>query len=187
MTVLRFDWQRICIRDAIYKDVSAKILNVGSNVDSANLRGTFPSHVRNSDFVMHDDTLDEDLPVDYIFDATEPWPDFEDRFDLVILGDILEHMEPEKAVLTLIEAGKAGDRLCITVPNDDRLGPGWRSDGTRAPEEEWNTTPGSYHVQQVTEDKLRSWLEETKWYIEDFRTVPYVFCDEGYFVLAKRA
>lgn len=188
MSTLRLDYQRLVVRQT-----PGTVLNMGCNTDPANLQKIFGERVVNHDFVTYDEWLKVDLPVDVTFDITGLWPstlgDFFDksgeRFDLVVMGDILEHVEEQGAVNALAEARKWAKKLCITVPNDDRLGPGWNSDGTRRPESEWVEAPGSYHVQQVTAEKLRSWLEATGWKVTNWCEVPYGFCPVGYFVTAE--
>lgn len=146
----------------------------------------FPN-VRNNDFAEKDIVLQADMSVSpgLLFDATGRWPLGDGEYDMVILGDVLEHVDAVGAIVMIDEARRVGKALCITVPNDDRLGPGWHTDGSRDPEEEWVTEPGSYHVQQVTEKALRAWLHQAEWKIKEWRTVPYGFCDEGYFVLCE--
>lgn len=181
MSSLRLDYQRLIVRQT-----PGTVLNVGCNTDPANLQKIFGRRrVTNHDFIKYDEWLKVDLPVDVVFDISKKWPAGKGAFDLIVMGDILEHVEEPQAIFALGEARRVGKKLCITVPNDTRLGPGWNSDGTRRPESEWVEAPGSYHVQQVTEQKLRAWLEDTNWHITDFKKVPYGFCPEGYFVTAE--
>lgn len=179
MSSLRLDYQRKIVRET-----EGAVLNVGCNTDPAWLKGLFGDRVTNHDFVSYDEWLQLDLPVDMVFDVTEDWPVSSGTFGLIVMGDIIEHLAEDGAVFALREARRVGNKLCVTVPNDTRLGPGWNSDGSRRPESEWVEAPGSYHVQTVTEEKLSKWLAETGWEVTDWREVPYGFCPVGYFVTA---
>jgi len=118
--------------------------------------------------------------VDVVMDCTEQWP-FEDNYaDLVVLGDILEHLFPEEILFTLREARRVANKVCITVPEDDRdldrvtgeMRWGWFDEGGRS------------HCIVVTEELLKKSLEETGWEIIDWQEVDYTFVPKGYFVLA---
>jgi hypothetical protein len=163
-----------------------QVLNLGANTDPAGLKVLFGNRIHNADFITKDIVLDEQLILDYNFDATKlPWPLEDNSFGLIVLGDILEHLEEKDIPAVISESARVSQNLCITVPNDDRLGPGWNADGSRLPESEWVTEPGSYHITQVTEEKLRSWLKPL-WEIDEWKTVHYHFTEEGYFVTAHR-
>jgi hypothetical protein len=184
MTVLRFDFQRMYAREA-----EGPILNLGCNEDPANLKALYGAV--NADIRDYDPELGVKLPVDIIMDATDvaDWNVFDDKqFDLIVIGDMLEHILAPDIDKILRYARRVARKIVITVPNDHRLGPGWHENGERDPEREdpdwYIKTPGLYHATQVTEELLRSKLEAAGWTVQDWRTVPYGFCPEGYFVLA---
>lgn len=165
MTATRFDFQRQCAQDAL-DELDGSILNVGANEDPAHLKALSPERVINCDLFEHDQVLDRPNVVDCLFDcAKDRWP-FERRdAALVILGDILEHLKPAEIAHALRQARRVGQRLCVTVPNDDRES---NCDAVA------DTMPrGAVHRTIVTEPLLRQALVDAGWQVTEFRQVEY--------------
>lgn len=170
----RFEFQRQCVQTTV-----GKVLNVGCHVDPANLKAIDPGRVYNCDIAVQEGY---DYDVDVFFDVREVWPFDNDSAEMVVFGDILEHLFDSELSVALSEAHRVAHRLCVTVPNDTHaetedpkeFGPGYKE-----------------HCNKLDEEKIRSLLRETGWKIEDFQIVHYhVGPDpdaEGFLILASRA
>lgn len=174
MTTRRFDYQREAVEDAVAGGSEWMILNVGANSDPAELKQRYSAatgKILNCDLFAHDQVIDSANNVDVLFDAArDRWP-FDDRVAaLVVLGDILEHMNQAEIDATLKEARRVSTRLCITVPSDDR---------DEVNDERADTYPrGAVHRTTVTENALLHALDRTGWKVTDWQTVEY---DSGAF------
>lgn len=166
----RYDYQR----RAVLRN-PGKILNMACKEDPAFLKLLAPKRVVNADLrdYDHDAWYNRQekvpIPVDVVCDATvSPWPFQDDEFDCVILAEILEDLPDDGCQLTVLkEARRVGRAVCITTPED-------------TPERDW------HHLTTTTEEKLRAWLDEAGWTIEDFQTVNYEFVPRGHFIYAVR-
>jgi hypothetical protein len=174
MTVERFSFQRSCVAQT-----TGIVLNVGANEDPANLKAIDPDRVINCDIEATDSYLDgRQNKVDVLFDATKDWPFPDDYAELVVLGDIIEHLYPDEALRTLREAHRVSQKVCITVPRDAR----WKETGVEQSETGYRT-----HCHEWDEEHLSMLLEESGFTKTlDWQTVDYFFVPEGYFVLAER-
>lgn len=171
MTTERFNFQRLCAADT-----SGIVLNVGANDDPANLKSIAPDRVINCDIEEHDSYLNRPNKVDVLFDVRGRWPFEDDYAELVVFGDILEHLYPEEALLALREANRVSEKLCVTVPRDNRF------------EESGVDEKNGYrtHCFEWTEHDVLDLLSATGWEVEIWMQVDYNFVPEGYFVLARR-
>src|SRR3954469_4606329 len=117
MTTERFSFQRLCVAQT-----TGYVLNVGCNEDPANLKGVDPERVINCDIEATDSYL-EGRPnkVDVLFDCTKEWPFPDDYAELAVFGDIIEHLYPPEAVAALTEAKRVAEKVCITLPRDNRF------------------------------------------------------------------
>jgi hypothetical protein len=184
MTVLRFDYQRQAALDAIEKAHGGFILNVGCNNDPGHIKDLNVERVLNCDIFDTDSVLGHANRVDRLFDcAADTWPFERGEAAVVIFGDILEHLSPAEIIHALTEARRVSERLCITVPEDDRE--------TTTPEEADKYARGAVHRTIVTGALLRGLLEQTGWEVTDWHHVLYgqglgwsktVY---GYFVMAR--
>lgn len=134
------------------------VVNVGSNTDGAHLKRDFGAV--NVDVREVDHVTGEKLPVDVIADARDL--PYEAEFDTVVLGEILEHMEPADAVRTLRSARRAlraGGMVVITMPHDGR-----RDAGTLPTPEGKKQfyAPGvyAYHYRSISLAELYGWIAE---------------------------
>lgn len=102
------------------KNAKGKILNVGCDIDPANLKKIGAVNV---DIVKISPILKLKTKADIIADARKLPRKLWKKFDTVILGDILEHMNNKDILSTLLSAKKclshSGD-IVITCPNDPR-------------------------------------------------------------------
>jgi len=172
---VRFDFQRACVRAT-----RGYVLNVGANEDPARLKAMDPERVINCDLEAEDSHLKRPNVVDALFDAAkERWPFEDDMAELVVLGDILEHLLPDDCEAVLREARRVAKKLCITVPREVRD----EVYEQTAPA----TNPYMFHQTEVTEDYMRGQLEKTGWHVTEFTTIDYGFVPEGYLITAGRA
>lgn len=179
MTGERFNFQRNCVLEAL-DEPGAIVLNVGSNEDPAGLKALDTDRVINCDLEEFDSFLDgRPNRVDRVFDARGEWPFASDTAELVVLGDILEHLHPDEAEAVLLEANRVAKHLCITVPEDDRFT--YDEQGVLESDTGYRT-----HCQIVTKEYLENILLDTGWTITDWHTVDYGFVPRGYFVSAER-
>lgn len=176
MTAERFLFQRSCVAQT-----TGICLNVGANEDPAQLKAIDPDRVINCDIEATDSYLDgRPNKVDVLFDCTKPWPFPDDSADLVVFGDIIEHLYPQEALEALREARRVARRMCITVPRDNRFETD--EQGVLQSETGYRT-----HCYEWTEDRLTMLLAESGWRVSEWQTVDYFFVPEGYFILAEHA
>ncbi len=166
MTGLRFDYQKDAVRNT-----TGLVLNVGSYDDPAGVKMMAPSRVLNCDINNHNN-------VDIVFDMRSEWPFESDSAELIILGDVVEHLFPREAVGALTEARRVSQRVVLTVPEDSR------HEGTEVYEED--EVGARHHCYTWTEQRLKTLLEGTGWKIVDWREEDYSFVPRGFFVTAER-
>lgn len=181
MTADRFSFQRNCVLDS-----DGIVLNIGANEDPAGLRALAPDRVLNCDIEEHDSYLHRPNRVDRVFDARETWPFEDDSAELVVLGDILEHLYEAEAEKVLHESRRVAKRLCITVPEDDRFmtEPDTWEDYTKGIQE--SESGYRTHCEVVHRPYLQELLDRTGWEVEEWTEVDYVFVPKGHFVTARR-
>lgn len=166
----RLAFQRNCVAAT-----SGLVYNVGANEDPAGLKA-FGERVINADLETNDSYLDgRPNRVDVLMDAREQWPWKAGSGELVVLGDIIEHLYPKEVQHAFAEARRVSDSLCITVPRDTR----WIIDGVRVSDTGYRT-----HCHEWVEEELRALLDKTEWIVTEWHTVDYGFVREGYLILA---
>jgi len=174
MTVKRFYWQQ-----EIVAKFPGVVLNIGSNEDPARLKQTFGHRILNCDFEAFDSELKRPNQVDIIFDAVKDrWPFPDNYANLIVMGDMLEHLMVPDIEAILAKAYRVGTHLAITVPRDERI--------ANQPNINNTSNPYMYHQTIVTEELLRKLLQKTNWNVIDWQTVDYQFVPEGYLVLCWR-
>src|SRR4051812_5425964 len=156
------------------------VLNVGCNEDPANLKQVDPDRVINCDIEAVDSYIvGRPNKVDVLFDCTNEWPFADDYAELVVFGDIIEHLYPNEALRALKEARRVAQKVCITVPRDSRF----KETGIEMSETGYRT-----HCHEWDEEHLCMLLDEAGFGKSlDWQTVDYVFVPEGYFLLAERS
>jgi predicted SAM-dependent methyltransferase len=163
---------------AILCGTEGVVLNVGANEDPANLKAIDPDRVINCDIEATDSYLNRPNNVDVLFDCTKaPWPFPDNHAELVVFGDIIEHLYPKEALAAFYEAHRVAEKVCITLPRDNR----WKNEGVTKSESGYRT-----HCHEWRKEELTDLLAEAGFQIKDLRTVDYFFVPEGYFVLAER-
>jgi predicted SAM-dependent methyltransferase len=170
----RFGYQRAAVAST-----TGLVLNVGCNEDPAMLKAIYGDRVRNCDVVDYDEAMSRPNNVDVLFDAAiEEWPFDEGAAELVVLGDILEHLSPDEAASVLEEAHRVSHKLCVTVPCDER------------PESETrygsSSNPYQYHRTVVTRELLERLLGDAGWTVDELLEVDYGFVPLGFVVRARR-
>lgn len=152
-----------------------RALNVGSNSDGAQFgrRGGI-----NVDLFAVDPVTGVRNPVQLLADARAlPFPLA--SFDSVVLGELLEHMEGEAAIQTLLEARRTSKcRVVITMPHDDR-----RDKGTEPPIEPGKEmyAPGvfAYHHRCISREELLGWVRAVGLIPLVWARIVYVWGAEG--------
>lgn len=165
----RFQFMRDCV-----SRTGGLVLNVGCHVDGANLKANWPMRVLNCDVAVQQGYA---YDVDILFDARHRWPFADDEAEMVVLGDILEHMYDHEIVYVLREAARVAWKVCITVPHDEYLrDPIDRDAAYRA------------HCNTIDRTKIERLLDETGWDVDELHVVEYRYevTSEGYLVLATR-
>lgn len=166
----RFAYQRAAAAFAV-ANVPGLVLNVGCKEDPVPLKPLSPDRVVNCDMQTYDPQLDTDFAVDALFDcARDPWPFSDDSAAMVVMGDILEHLEGEEIDDALSEARRVSAMLCLTVPHDTEADPAFADQWPR----------GVKHRTFFTAEDLAMAVEATDWRIVHFRTVDYVFLPVGF-------
>jgi len=172
----RFSFQRQCVAET-----TGVVLNIGSKEDPAHLKADFGDRVLNCDISMWDTDYEQEIPIDVVMDCREPWPFDKDYAELVVMGDILEHLYEWEAVNALINAANVANKLCITVPmnaNTHRVKGGaelWeRLDGSRGHCTDWNAS------------NMLTTLGEAGWHCTFVEVIPGIIVDEGLLVKAER-
>lgn len=174
MTIERFSFQRECALK-----YEGTILNIGCNEDPASL-GTLPN-VINCDNFDHNPYNGSKYPVDKVFDCTEDtWPFKDDSVDLVIFGDIIEHMYPDELERALKEARRVARNICATIPCDERIFDEGYFEAIK------DQPKGSVHVFAYKEEHLRKLFKDAGFSIDRLDVVDYGFCPVGYFLEASR-
>ena len=177
MTLLRFDWQR----EKTQEVTDGIVLNVGVNEDPANLKleDNGSRKVINCDLFEYDAVENRPNKVDVLFDcARDTWPFEDDSVELVIMGDICEHLTNDEIKAAFTEARRVSKKLAITAPEDRR---------PETFEDRSDKFPrGAVHVNVITEELIEECFESTGWDIVEKVEVDYVFVPRGWFVLAER-
>lgn len=150
--VARFDFQIAACAHA-----KGIVVQLGSNEDPAQLRQRYGSKIINCDLMAYDHGMKRPNVVDKVFDmVATPWP-FEDGYaDLVLMGDVLEHMPYSVIVKCMKEAKRVGREMCVTVPEDHRI-------DEPAAQKAWTAGEYNEHTTILTEHVLREALTESGW------------------------
>jgi len=172
----RFAFQNQCVGNT-----TGIVLNVGSKEDPAHLKGNFGDRVLNCDITTWDSDYRIHVPIDVVMDCRNKWP-FDDNYaELVVMGDILEHLYEVEAHIALKEAARVAIKICITVPmnaNSHRLQGGaelWvRPEGGRGHCMDWGV------------DNMTGALRDAGWQVIQIHVVDGVVVPEGLLVEAER-
>ena len=166
----RFDYQRqasFYARD----HMTGPILNVGCKEDPAHLKYYGPDRVVNCDMCAHDELHDQPNKADVLFDcARDRWPFEDSSAAMVIMGDILEHLNAMEIVTALAEARRVGQSLCVTTPHDTEVDLAFAAKWSR----------GVRHVTCFTAGGLSDAASGVGWNIVHLRAVDYVFLPIGF-------
>lgn len=152
-----------------FKFAEGRILNVGCNTDGARLREL--KGAVNLDVTKRDRFTGADLPVDVIGDARALA--YTGEFDTVVLGELLEHMTPADAVLSLQQAKKAlkaDGRIVITMPHDRRPNP--------EPSLEYARDVSFFH-RNFTRADLLDWVLSAGLTVERLANIEYIWGEKG--------
>ena len=128
----------------------------------------------NLDIQDRDSFTGAPLPVDVIADARDL--PYENDFDTVVLGEILEHMTPEDAVLSIRQAAKAcvnGGSIVITMPHDTR------QQSHENAGKEYVKGVMAYHHRHFTREDLLGWVELAGVSVAMVADIDYVWGQKG--------
>ncbi len=170
---LRFRFQRAAVAYT-----KGHVLDIGAKEDPANLKRDFGPRVINCDATRVDHNDGKPVEIDYVFDCTETWPFHNDSAEIVVFGDVLEHLSYEGILAALREACRCARLLCITTPRDHRI-----------TEESAGKTGLHVHRTLMSDDLLREALTSTGWKPYAMLEAPWGTQPEllGYLVEAHRA
>jgi SAM-dependent methyltransferase len=153
-----------------------RCLNVGCNTDGAGIasRGGI-----NIDLFSHDEFTGLRIPAHALADARH-LPFKPASFDSVLLGEILEHMQTEDAVASLVEAKtvlRPGGVVVATIPHDDRGGPPGAKD----------YYPGiaAYHYREITRLEFFDWVKAAGLKLVLWARIVHVWGKEGTGIVAE--
>lgn len=150
--VPRFDFQRGAVHAS-----KGFVINAGCNEDPAGLKAMAPERVINVDLHAYDEGMSRPNVVDKIFDITDivAWSrEFaRNAAEIVVFGDVLEHLSPIAMETALGAAHRVAPRLCITIPEDHRI------------PDDAQYVAGIYnqHVTVATQEVMRGVLQQSGW------------------------
>ena len=161
----RLDFQRKWCRE-----IRGRILNVGCGEDPANLRRDFGAV--NLDIAFEVTTTEGHYfnwrdKVDIIADGKQ-LPFRDKTFDVVVLGDVLEHdLQPYKL---LREAARVSKRyIVVTVPRDERIL--WRM--LTKPDLHWEYARHRQHCYYIDDKLLKKWFKQLKLKIVEWKETTF--------------
>jgi glycosyltransferase involved in cell wall biosynthesis/predicted SAM-dependent methyltransferase len=179
----RFDMSKYYISQYNFqlKHSHGKVINIGCDIDSADLK-----HQRNAlniDIVKETPILKIPTKVDVVADARDLPSRFFGKFDTAILGDILEHMNDEDIVKSLVSAKKClkkNGRIVITCPEDYRP-----HDVQHAVSDNSGYADGisSYHERPITREMMEALIKKAGLTTEYWERLDYtMFLGNAYVV-----
>jgi SAM-dependent methyltransferase len=153
-----------------------KVVNIGCNDDAAGFRTIGGINV---DLFQIDEHTGAVNPIHVMADA-RALP-FKGSFDSAILGEILEHMQPQDAVKTIREAKsalKSDGHIVITMPHDRRRSTPGHTEPK--PEKPWYA-PGvfAYHYRMIPRSELFGWISEAGLQILLWAKIVYSWGEAG--------
>lgn len=172
----RFAFQNQCV-----SNTTGIVLNIGSKEDPAHLKGNHGDRVLNCDITTWDSDYRIHVPIDVVMDCRKEWPFSDNYAELVVMGDILEHLYEKEAIAALKEASRVASKLCITVPmnaNTHRLQ--GQADLWERPE------GGRGHCTDWGVDNISDVLQEAGWQAKEIRIVDGVVVPEGMLIYAEK-
>lgn len=154
------------------KHAKGRILNVGCDIDIADFKSQGAVNV---DLLKESPIAKVPTKADVIADARNLPTDLYGRFDTVILGDILEHLSDQDAVLALQNAKKAlenGGNIIVTCPNDSRPFSEQHEGDVRA----YAADECSFH-KPVPRERLEKWIKEAGLELRYYEPLDYSFAE----------
>ena len=148
-----------------------KILNVGCDTDPAKLKELGAANVD----ILKENPNGVKNKVDILADARDLPESLHGKFDTVILGDILEHMNDQDILRSLVSAKaclKTGGQIIITCPNDDRKRQLQRYDQIA---KDYTPESSSYHDRNMPKEDLIKLLKQAKLTPNLYREIDYTF------------
>lgn len=146
-----------------------KVLNLGCDID---LCGFGKRGGINIDLNKICPKRGIEMPVDIVADIRNPLP-VDNKFDTVILGDVLEHMTDEDAIKTLRNAKKAcSGNIVITCPEDYRS----RMEQHGHDSHYYADGVSAYHDRPITKNIIDEWLNKAGLEEIRYEWIEYGFC-----------
>jgi glycosyltransferase involved in cell wall biosynthesis len=195
-----FNWERVVdqydallggYEDRVYyerygfqiKYARGKVLNVGCNEDAPGF-GKIEGNVNVDLHEVDHQTKRPNAPHLHA-DARQLPEVLWNRFDTVVLGDLVEHLHDLDMVSALNNAKRAtvrGGQVLVTFPTDDR--PEWMQDPDRGQNKDYAPGIPSHHARVLTKEHFEKLLTETGMRVQLCRDVDYGFCGGHGYVLA---
>ena len=154
-----------------FKYAEGKILNIGCHDDSTGFKELLGAV--NLDRWIKCPYTDLDIKADVIADARESLP-FTEKFDSVIIGDMLEHLTEIDSIKVLVNAKKVlsdKGKIIITVPDDQR------------PSAESITDGYNFH-KPMPRNAVEKLIRQVNMKIQLYQPIDYTFA-EGHGMICK--
>lgn len=161
MSVCQFNYQ--------LKKAKGKILNIGCDIDPANLKALGATNLD----ILEENPLGRKTKADIIADARELPTKLYKKFDTVVLGDILEHVNNTDMVKILSNAKnclKRNGKIVITCPEDYRSHHGQH---IKDDFKDYGEGISSYHERPVTLEILNINIELAGMKIKEHQAIDY--------------
>ena len=162
------------------KHAKGKILNVGCDIDAGNLKNLGAVNV---DIVKFSPITKFQTRADIIADARNLPESLHNKFDTVILGDILEHMNDRDILKSLASAKKClteNGQIIVTCPDDLR-------DHSDVPETHENSDYAegipAYHTRSITKEYMENLFNEAGLKVLVHQEIDYTFFSGNGFVI----
>jgi glycosyltransferase involved in cell wall biosynthesis len=184
---IQFNWERIVDQwDSVlegwdkligtqynfqFKHAEGKILNIGCHDDSTGFKEKLGAI--NIDRWSKCPYTVLDIKADVIADARDPLP-FRDKFDSIIIGDLLEHLTDIDSIKVLQNAKAVLNdkgKIIVTVPDDQRIAGESKTDGY------------GFH-KPVSKQSLERLIRQSNMRILSYQPIDYTFA-EGHGIISQ--
>lgn len=162
-----------------HKYAQGRILNIGCDIDISDFKSR---NAVNLDLLKESPIMKIPTKADIMADARNLPDTLYNKFDSVIIGDLLEHLRDEDAIKVLVNAKKAlynGGIIILTCPDDNRKYEKQHKGEINAYAENEN----SFHT-SLSKNRIEQWIKDANLSIQNFQLIDYTNC-EGYGYVIK--
>lgn len=167
-----------------HKYAFGRILNIGCDEDAS---GFLHRGAVNLDVTISSPLTNSTNPAHVIWDARDALPDCLGKFDSVILGDILEHLNPQDGVQALKNASRVllpQGRIIVTVPDDAERSP-QEQHACATGKETYAPGVNALHHRPISKEALLKQITSSGLECETYQELDYGFAT-GHAVVARR-